>query len=71
MAVHTAEMVRQKEAGLKKKVADAGDSLAPEKLRALRKSLRRTQRKRRRLVVADARSAKRKKSGDAESGAES
>lgn len=53
MPAATTELVIRREAGIKKAVAAFGSDADPAKRRALKKKLRRTQRKRRRLVVRD------------------
>jgi hypothetical protein len=52
MPVPTLELLQKREASLKGKLA--GPSLAPERRRGLRKRLRRTQRRRRKLVARTA-----------------
>lgn len=57
MPAKTPEQLRQRTAALKKKLADKGASLEGAKVRALKKTIRRVQRKRRRLVASAARAA--------------
>ena len=67
MALHSVETVEKKVQALKEKLAGERDALEPVKLRALRKKVRRAQRKYRRLLREAARKAGTgKKSGEGE-----
>ena len=57
MPVETLEGVKKKEATLAQRLAEKKSELDPEKLRAMKKKVRRAQRKRRRLQVSAERSA--------------
>jgi len=52
MPVENLERVKAREGRLKKRLSDKGGALEPAKLRSAKKSLRRAQRKRRRLSGA-------------------
>lgn len=57
MPIATVETLKQRTARLKKKLADAGESLEGPAARALKKRIRRAQRSRRKLEVRAARLA--------------
>jgi hypothetical protein len=55
MAKRTAGTLSERSAKLSKRLREKGESLAPEKVRELKKRIKRTQRSRRALVAAAAR----------------
>lgn len=57
MPIATIDSLKQKTVRLKKKLADAGESLAGPAARALEKKIRRAQRSRRKLEAGKARAA--------------
>ena len=66
MPVPNVEQLKEKEASLKKLIADQGESTERAKRRALGKKLRRVQRRRRKMVVeAERRAAKPKAAPEA------
>ena len=68
MPVQSLEQVRRREETVAKKIAEKGKSADAIELRPLKKQLRRAQRKRRKIVTADARrasTAKKKKAAPA------
>jgi hypothetical protein len=63
MPVHTVDKLRQRESSLKKRLAAQGAGGERSRRQALKKALRRTQRKRRRVLAETARRAKTVKAG--------
>ena len=57
MAQKSAEQIKQKTAALKKRLAEKGGALDPVKVRALKKRIRRSQRRRRGLEARAKRAA--------------
>lgn len=57
MPITTVEQLAERAKRLKKKIAEKGASLGPEKVRALEKRVRRAQRRRRKMTAAAARVA--------------
>ena len=70
MPVPNVEQLKQKEASLKKLIADQGESTDRAERRALGKKLRRTQRRRRKLAIEVARRATKPKVAPEAAGAE-
>jgi len=57
MPVKSVEQLKQKAAALRKKLAEKGSKMEGAAVRNLKKSIRRTQRKRRKIVAVEARRA--------------